>query len=291
MSDTIEDKACKSSIAVVTATLYRNWYTGKVKNSMPEDGERDRIDKVRGDLAIETLTVAKSKGFQIVVVDSGSSKAFLEKIRQIGIKPISAKNKGLSLNRQEGFQKAARLREVKVICWVEPEKVDIIKNTLPQAVIPILNNQADIVIPKRNEQAFNTYPTYQAEIEKRANRAWNNILRKYNVLPIKVSDLDIWFGPKFFKNDPKLIKIFLREYQFKDKIQKLDIWSNAIVFPVITALKKGYKVISVKVAYKHSKKQTAIEENSPLMMKKRQVQYRSILSTTEYFIKNLLNDL
>lgn len=278
----IEGKA----IAFVTSTLYPFWYQGILKNNSPA---QEKIDKIRGDLALQMLSEAQKKGIQIILIDAGSSEAFIKKITRIGINVIHSKNKALSPSRQYGYKIASKTKGVKVICWLEPEKVSIPRDCLSQAVLPLLRDKADIVIPKRSNTAFATYPSFQAKIEKNANKQWNNILKKHKILSKKAEDLDIWFGPKFFKNDPKLIDIFQKRYQFKEKIQKMDIWSNSIIFPIITALKKGYRVISVKVDYKHPKIQTAIEDNSTLMMKKRRVQYRSILSTTEYFIKNLLN--
>lgn len=273
-------------IAIVTTTFYPFWYQGTLKNNSTE---QVKIDKIRGDLAIQMLNEAQKKGIQIVLIDAGSSEVFINEITRIGIKVIRSKNKALSPSRQYGYKIASKTKGVKVICWLEPEKVSIPRDCLPQAVLPILRNKADIVIPKRNNTAFATYPSFQAKLEKNANKRWNNILKRHKILSKKAEDLDIWFGPKFFKNDPKLINIFQKRYQFKDKIQKMDIWSNAIVFPIITALKLGYKVISSTVQYEHPKQQTAIERNSVLMRQKRQIQYQSILSTTEYFIKNFLD--
>lgn len=285
MKNDFKASISNTAIAIVTTTFYPFWYRETLKNNSTE---QVKIDKIRGDLAIEMLSEAKKKNFQIILIDAGSSRVFTKEIARIGIKIIRPKNKALSPSRQYGFILASKMKGVKVICWLEPEKVSIPKDCLPQAVLPILNNQADIVIPKRDKKAFSTYPSFQARIEKIANKKWNSRLKEHKLLSKKAEELDIWFGPKFFKNDPKLINIFQKSYQFKDKIQKLDIWSNAIIFPIITALKLGYKVVSSKVQYEHPKQQTVAEENSVLMRRKRQIQYQSILSTTEHFIKNFL---
>lgn len=273
-------------IAIVTTTFYPFWYRGTLKNTSTE---KVKVDKIRGDLAIEMLNEARKKNFQIILIDAGSSRVFIKEITRIGIKVIHSKNKKLSPSRQYGFKLASKMKGVKIICWLEPEKVSIPKDCLPQAVLPILKNQADIVIPKRDKKAFYTYPSFQAKIEETANKRWNSMLKEHKLISKDAEELDIWFGPKFFKNDPKLINIFQKSYQFKDKIQKMDIWSNAIIFPIITAMRLGYKVVSSKVQYQHPKQQTIAEESSVLMRRKRQIQYQSILSTTEYFIKNFLD--
>ncbi len=57
-----EREISPSSIAVATSTLYKNWYDGPLQST-------DDTDKIRGDLALETIKKAKAKGFQVVVVD------------------------------------------------------------------------------------------------------------------------------------------------------------------------------------------------------------------------------
>ena len=186
-------------IAIVTTTFYPKW---SVKKEFTPD-------HVRGDLAIGTLEIAKSKGYQMVIIDGGSSDAFIEQLRQKGIVPNNEKVKGMSAGRQQGFEEASKFEGVKVICWTEPEKIFIVNDCLPEAVRPILDGRADIVVPKRDSEAWKTYPQYQAELEQHANKLWNAILKKRGFLSNEAEDLDVWFGPKFFKNDPELVKIFL----------------------------------------------------------------------------------
>lgn len=288
-----KSKIVSQSIAIVTTTLYPHWYKGNLKKDSTEE---EKIQKTRGDLALEMLKAAKEKNFWIVLIDAGSSLEFLEQLTKIGIKSISAKDKALSPSRQQGFKLASKIKGVKVICWLEPEKVSIPKDSLPHAVLPILKNQSDIVIPKRDESAFATYPSYQAEIEKLANKKWNTILKKYKLLPQKADELDIWFGPKFFRNNPHLIKLFLRRYKFKsnrlsrkeykfDEALDLDLWQNAIILPIISAVKEGYHVMSYPINFSYPAEQKKVENNSSLMRRKREIQYRGILLATEYFTR------
>ncbi len=283
------------SIAVVTTTLYPTWYKGSVRKHSADNSNYKIHDKVRGDLALKMIKIALQKCFHVVVVDGGSSAEFKKSLAQTGARISKKEVKRMSPSRQQGFKEASQIKGVKVICWVEPEKVYIPQNCLPWAVIPILKGETDIIIPKRDGEAFKSYPTYQAKIEKKANKAWNGLLRKYNILNPSIPDLDIWFGPKFFRNNPKLVEIFLRQYEFDSsrlkKVSKkgffvqLDLWPNAIIFPIISALKSGYKVTSVDVYYKHPDKQTSIEENSAVMKRKRDMQYKEILLATKLFIQ------
>ena len=148
------------SIALVTTTFYPKW--------SPE-GEVS-VDKVRGDLNIEMLEEAKRKGYQTIVVDGGSSSEFIDRLQKEGVAPIHETEHSMSGSRRQAFNEGSTLEGVKVIAWTEPEKVSIARDCLPDAVQPILDGRADIVIPKRDEEAFKTYPPYQVEYEQKARK-------------------------------------------------------------------------------------------------------------------------
>lgn len=274
------------SIGIATTTFYRNWYPGEVR-------EEHNIDKIRGDLAIQMLREATQKGFQVAVVDGGSSDAFKGALEAMNITPHPERERGMSGSRRQAFKEVSSLDGVKVIAWAEPEKVSIVRDCLPGAVKPILEGEADIVIPKRDAAAFATYPDYQVTYEQRANGLWNSILRKHGFLAQGEEDLDVWFGPRFFKNDPAVLEIFLDKYQFEKRDNKLDIvanpelWPNALFLPVVTALHNGLRVVSVPVHYQHPPEQTAIEVDNDTFRRKRDVQYKNIIVTTMHLIRAL----
>lgn len=194
------------SIAVVTGAYYPTFGA----ENMSE------VDRVRGNLALETLAKAKEKGYQVVVGDVGSSPNFMERLYNEGIISNTKKGQGMSPARQQTFREASEREAVEVIAWTEPEKVSLVEECLPEAVRPILDGRADIIVPQRTAEAWATYPKFQAEIEQAANRLWNNILKKNGLLS-EDENLDMWFGPKFFKNDPELVKIFTEAYNFEKR--------------------------------------------------------------------------
>lgn len=59
---------------MATTTFYPSWEPG------PSDANAS-ADKVRGDLALKTIKAAADNGYQIAVVDGGSSPAFLEAVK------------------------------------------------------------------------------------------------------------------------------------------------------------------------------------------------------------------
>lgn len=274
------------SIAIATTTFYPKWYPGEV-------GNRYIVDKVRGDLALRLLKEGKEKGHQMVVIDNDSSTAFKEEAEKTGVLFQLGIERGMSTGRRQAFQEASVNEAVKVICWTEPEKVFFIRDCLPAVILPILRGEADIVVPKRTEESYQTYPDYQVVVEKRSNREWNKILRSKGLLVDDQPDLDVWFGPKAFRNDPQILDLFLKKYQFRkreselDKIIDPELWPNAIFLPIVAALHQGFRVKSVTVPYVHPKEQTEIEVNNPEFTRKRDIQKKNIIVSTIHFIRML----
>ncbi|MCL4418231.1 MAG: hypothetical protein M1365_16360, partial [Actinobacteria bacterium] len=130
-------KVESESIAIVTTTFYPHWYPGQFLTESGTDKQTD-IEKVRGDLALKTITLAKDKGFQVVVINGANNQAFTDQLSQIGINLYPEAERGMSVSRQQGFKIACNLDRVEVICWLEPEKVSLVADCLPQAVMPIL---------------------------------------------------------------------------------------------------------------------------------------------------------
>jgi len=277
------------TIVVVTATLYPRWYRGRPREPLTED-------KVRGDLALRTLLAAKQRGFQIALVDGGSSYEFLQALDKYNIPFEMQKEKGLqSLARRQALETAQSLLGVKVICQTEPEKISIISQCLNRASVPILKNEADIVVPKRTEASFATYPNYQARAEKKANKLYNQILRTHGLLDKDEPDIDFWFGVRVFANRPDVVELFTRQYQFRPaqialhKIIQPEAYSNALFFPVVMALKAGFRVKTVEVPYRHPPEQTEFEKENLKFSRKRDIQRRTIITELIHFIRFLEN--
>ena len=216
----------------------------------------------------------------------------LARAKRIALK----KEKGMSAGRRQALEMASEFEDAKVVCWTEPEKISIINDCLPEATIPILTDEADIIIPKRDEQAFKTYPSQQAAYEQKANKLWNEILKKHSLLSEDAEDLDVWIGPRFIKNDKEILQLFLDKYEFQKRDLKVDdivepeLWPNALFLPIIAALKKGLRVKSVDVEYRHPTEQTQSEENNETFNRKRDIQLKNIIITTMHFIRMLENN-
>jgi hypothetical protein len=277
------------SIAIVTGTLYPAWYEGDAKDPLS-------VDKLRGDLALQTFQSAQQRSFNIFDVDGGSSEAFKKVLKQNNIYfEIQNQGGGQGPARRQGLNIAESNVEVSVICQTEPEKISIVSDCIEIASLPILKNDADIVMPARNIQSFSTYPQYQAEQEQKANALYNKILRSHGLLKENDPDLDFSFGPKFLANKPEVTELFKEIYQFKKGITAIDakvnveMYSNPLLFPVVAALHKGLRVKAIEVPYRHPRAQTTFEEGSPSFDRRRDTQRRTIITELINFIRYLEN--
>jgi hypothetical protein len=273
-------------IGIASTTFYPEWQPG-------ESGDNLTVDKIRGDIALATFGEAMKKGYQAVVVDGGSSPEFLEALQETGITVEAEKERGMSASRRQAFEAVSGLEDVGIICWTEPEKLSMVKDCIPYAVQPILAGEADIVIPRRDTDAFATYPEYQVEFETSSNHLWNGILRRHGLLPQDSPDLDAWIGPRLFRNDPNIVQLFESKYEFVSDAQSglkkdaPELWPNALFLPIIAALKQGYRVVGVDIPYRHPREQTTFEQDNEAFRQKRAAQQENILKTSVHFMRLL----
>lgn len=240
-------------IAFAVITQYPTWYKGKLRSI-------SHTDKIRGDLALEFIKKSTSLGYQIVAVDGKSSKSFRRQLSNFtNIKIIKRKGYKRSPAKRMAYKEASKLPGVKVIIATEAEKISLL-DYIQKIASPILENQTDIVIPKREDKLFkDTYPDYMFETEIEGNRLFNEQLKLYSLLP-ENNDPDLYFGPRVFLNDPKILSLFTKKFFFQIDSQIFpkeyfdsEEFANAQFFPVVLALKKGLKVQTVEIPFSYPK--------------------------------------
>lgn len=276
-----------SAIAFTLLTYYPKWYQGKLQSIK-------HTDKIRGDISLEFMQKAVKMGHQVVVIDGKSSKTYQKALHTISELHIFKRHTPKrSPNRRMAYKIASQLPNVKVLFVTEAEKLSIL-NFVPQLVLPILEGKADIVVPKRENKFFqSSYPSYMYESESEGNKLYNQTLRLNKVLPPTMEDLDMFFGPRVFRNDPQVFALLMKKFTFKMKNIYLpegyfdpDEYSNAIYFPIILALKKKLPVASVEIPFVYPKMQKENEEvgELKLFIEKRRAQRLSLLLDLLYLL-------
>lgn len=278
------------TIAITLITHYPKWYAGKVRSIK-------HSDKIRGDLALQTIRKALKDGYQMVVIDGSSSRSFRKQLTQTSNLYLKKRRSDKrSPNKRLGFKFASKLPDVKIIVATEPEKVSLI-DYLPKIVEPILRNEAAIVVPRRKPKLFKaTYPMFQYESEIEGNQFYNELLRQYRLLSSESPDLDLFFGPRAFANEPSVLALFMHKFRlvpktstFKQQYFDPEEYSNTLYFPIVLALKKGLRVAQIEIPFHYPKLQKENEgrQASELFLEKRRAQKLSLLLDLVLFLNFL----
>lgn len=241
-------------VAIATSTYYN------------QDSESDRI---RAELAKRTIRSAIDLGYEVAIVDAGSSHALLKEFENYGARLSLNLGGTMGSDRRRAIEVASTIGRT-LVAWTEPEKEYYIPE-LWKTALPIIEEKADIVVPDR--RPLNDYPIGQQYAENLGNLVWKDITGL---------DLDILCGPRTWRKE---LSHYFLEYggEYGDK------W-DSIFIPVMNAVLKGEKVVGVKIDYKHPKDQTQNEEGAVSFHMKRINQLSNLTKAfVDHWSKNKTN--
>ena len=220
------------------------------------------VDKSRAEISRGVIRNMHDLGYNVVVVDGGSSDEFLDSIIPY-CQLFNENPRGMGNGRRQAVRECLET-SARVIAWTEPEKDSYIPE-LHKTVIPILNGNAELVFPSRAN--LDNYPISQQYAEKFAIQTMKNLTGR---------GLDYWFGPKTWSR--KVSTQFL-DYQSKCG----DKW-DSILLPFLGMIKAGVKTMDVPVNYDHPTQQTIAEEGDVKMDLKRLEQLNNLIpAAIEYW--------
>ncbi len=223
---------------------------------------------LRMQLALDTFRNVAKVGATCVLTDGGSNKEFFDEINKINseanrevirvIPETSAKEKmsmgesrrlaffsvfGGTIDEWNSGKRDVSDKEGAEFClWIEPEKADLVtQENLEKILLTFTEQNAEIVVPARMQEGWETLPQKQAWIEKRANREAAKIVGSQN--------LDLWFGPKVFSR--AAARFFLES--------KGPRWEG-LMEPVHRGIREGIAVVPASVNYKYDLRQKEMEE-------------------------------
>lgn len=264
-----------NKIAIATNTFYPTWYEGSLKRIKD-------TDKVRGDLALTFLKTACALGYNVVVTDRSTS-AFVTVLSKInGLRIIHEGEIKRSPARRKAIELCSQLSGVEVIVSTEPEKTSFLTECLSATVKPVLEEEIDIVLPKRDPHLFiASYPHFQYESELEANILFEELLRSHGLFPSREKDLDMVFGPRVFRNSQKTVDCFMHKFIFEDANLAVsheyfdpEQIAATLFFPIVFAQKKNLRIKTVTVPFRYPILQKKNEEamGITLFLKKRRDQ-------------------
>ncbi|MEK6856853.1 MAG: hypothetical protein AABX49_02445 [Nanoarchaeota archaeon] len=235
------------NVTIATSTYYR------------PDSDSDNI---RAEIAKRTFRKAADLGYEVAVVDAGSSDGLLKEFERYGARLSLNLNGTMGSDRRKAIEIASNNGR-RLVAWTEPEKEHYVPE-LWKTALPIIEEKADMVIPDR--RPLDDYPIGQQYAENLGNLVWKELTGL---------DLDMWCGPRTFRKE---LSHYFVEYDGKYG----DKW-DSIFIPVMDAVSRGEKVIGVKIDYKHPKEQTKIEERDVSFHMKRINQLDSL---TKAFVEH-----
>ncbi len=248
-------------IAVCTRTFYPHWNNGETADS-PEGTN----DKVRGDLALQFMEMARRR-YRLVVADAtGPESPFGRAVRQwngdVQVVPASP---GISTQLRTAYAAAMNDTKARVLVSTEPEKTDLI-GEVDRLADDLLADRSDLLVPERSDESWNTYPSYQRETEGQANRTIARILEKAG-LTAPGMNLDILFGPKLFsvRSDvrARMVGILWRQLVTADPKLKPAEHGDALNLPVARALQAKLRVRGLTVNFAYPPSQLELEAFHP----------------------------
>ncbi len=280
------------SIAITAITLYKGWYPGEPKNIAD-------TDKIRGDVALESVSMARRLGYQVVIADGPSSPAFKDSLASLGVQVLQKDGEQRAVGGRQTIERAAALDGVRVILRTELEKLTslIEDGCIPSIVQPILGGKADIALPKRNEGLYRaTYPDYMYDSETKGRRIFNYLLHRAGLLA-KDQTREFLFGVIGLSNNPHIVSLFMKKYAFLGgkvgswKYVQPEEWSDIQLFPIMGALSLGYKVKGVEIPFRYPIEQKENEElNREIFAVKRKEQRMDLVSGAVHYLRMISSD-
>ena len=203
---------------------------------------------------------AKRCSYPIIVVEGSPDPDIAKAFREEGAIVFSEVSSGMGPSRRQTVRHALDTL-AKVVIWLEPEKYPLVPLLAP-CIEMVTAGGYDLVIPRR--LSLDGYPFYQHWSELEANWLIGGITGR--------TDLDAMIGPRIMNRE--VAELFM-EYEggpYGDNWQSLFL-------VVLRALARGMRVGSRTVDYVHPPEQTAIEQDSEIMNRKRDEQRIVLIET------------
>jgi len=138
-------------------------------------------DKVRFELACELAKKAFKAGHIVVIVDGSPDLGVEGALVDQGAHVFKQIEPGMGPSRRQVWQEAGKFVDSNIagILWTEPEKPDVIRS-VPKMLSAMKKLNALVVILRRTEKTWETYPGFQRRTESIANLVYNNLFSNPN---------------------------------------------------------------------------------------------------------------
>lgn len=204
----------------------------------------------RSHLALQTIQDAVARDCEVFIVDGGSNEEFIEQARSLGAHLFQQQGRGISGAQQQAIAAAHQEADPDAYILIEPEKAGLLKNHFAEITSPVYNDEADLVLVGRTEQAMRTMTRMQRLTETKLNEVESGIIGM---------DADYCMAPRVW--NAEITPYFLNYTPTKN----WDLFHG----PVIDAIIAGKRILPVAIPYVYPKEMIAHEEGDEAFEKKR----------------------
>ena len=233
---------------------------------------------------LETLQAAKKHAVRIVVVDGSPDnvhkalkEAYDGRNGTVIVRQTYQGGKGAALREAAdvaaaGGQGAFEVGSETLLCWQEAEKTNQISHW--RNVLDTLAAEYEVVVPRRTQQCFmDSYPIEQYHSETYGNLYLDTVMKD----AIRGSDNDDMQLP--IANTPTPRGISLIDWHFGPfafRAKHIKLWSTykgnsyeAQLVPIVHAIRRGLRVVSIDVDFVLDERMREQEENNVDFIEKR----------------------
>lgn len=230
------------------------------------------VDELRFRLACDMVKAAVADDHIVVVVDGSPIPEVAETLKSLGANVFPQLHNGMGAGRREAFFHAVEIGEKEGVyhfLWTEPEKVDLIR-FVGTIMLCLDETGAMIVIPKRSEIAWSSWPTFQRESEEKANEVYNEVFGSEGFDPM--------FGPVAFHIHASVV--FIRAYcpptAYENMVPDTYIQHYAPI--LLAGVDREVTIAYVTIDMQYPSEQRAEEEGSAnkAILEKRKMQLETL---------------
>jgi hypothetical protein len=234
----------------------------------------NRIEELRTKVFLDTAVKFADAGLPFVIVYIETQKDILEKLEELGLILCLQQSTGMgNIRREAMFEALKAFPEAKYLCWLEPEKPDMVRFVKPMCS---KMEQEQSVLGMFNRITMSSYPAEQAHYYLFCRAVATQLIG---------FDLDYAFGPMMVVNSA--VSYFL-EYrgEYGDK------W-DSILIPRLRIINGNTGMSVLPVDFQNDPRMTLAESGNPAIILKRLEQFNnvipSLISEWERLVENSEN--
>lgn len=227
----------------------------------------NHIERIRAKVFFDTVRELSNVGLDLLVIYIDTEDIYLKDLQKQGVITVKQKSMGMGNIRREAIREAySYFPCANYLCWLEPEKPDIIKFIFPM-VHKMEKDKANLGMFNRNDMS--SYPPEQSHYYQFCRAVATQFIG---------FDVDYAFGPMIITHSSASYFLGYRG-EYGDK------W-DSILIPRLRIIKNGIAVSVLPINFQNDKRMTYVESGNPTIILKRLEQFNNVIPSLvkEWFL-------